>query len=70
VTGQITGLLYPEHEAHDVRRAMRQVAWATSMIANLVSGNPVATLSIAGGKEAFPMTRSYFCRARSERLGT
>jgi outer membrane protein assembly factor BamB len=25
VTGQIAGLLFPEHEAHDVRRAMRQI---------------------------------------------
>ena len=25
MTGQITGLLFPEHEAHDVRRAMRQI---------------------------------------------
>ena len=25
VTGQVTGLLFPEHEAHDVRRAMRQI---------------------------------------------
>jgi hypothetical protein len=25
VAGQITGLLLPEHEAHDVRRAMRQI---------------------------------------------
>jgi len=25
VTGQITGLLFPEHEANDVLRAMRQI---------------------------------------------
>ena len=40
------------------------------MLANFVSGNSVATLSIAAAaKKPNEMTRSYFCRARSDELG-
>ena len=71
MAGQIPGLLFAEHEAQDVLRAMRQI-----VVGDVEDREPRFgklggdSVDRAAAKEADPMTRSYFCRARSERLGT
>ena len=53
VTGQIAGLLFPEHEAHDIRRAMRQI-----VVGKIDDGEPRLgklggdPVDRGGGKEA------------------